>query len=86
MRGNFQVRFLGEGVAVMSLPYPTYPDTSERQLRTRCEHGISTCWMTEWLGEKKTTRPGNTCAALVVSTRLFCYPALAVIYASIGSH
>ena len=23
MRGNLQVRFLGEGVAVMSLPYPT---------------------------------------------------------------
>ena len=23
MKGNFQVRFLGEGVAVMPLPYPT---------------------------------------------------------------
>jgi hypothetical protein len=25
MRGNSHVRFLGEGVAVMSLPYPTFP-------------------------------------------------------------
>ena len=24
MRGNSQVRFLGEGVVAMSLPYPTY--------------------------------------------------------------
>jgi hypothetical protein len=25
MKGNFHVRFLGEGVAAMPLPYPTYP-------------------------------------------------------------
>ncbi|CDH45395.1 hypothetical protein BN874_2310003 [Candidatus Contendobacter odensis Run_B_J11] len=24
MKGNFHVRFLGEGVAAMPLPYPTY--------------------------------------------------------------
>ncbi len=24
MKGNFQVRFLGEGVAAMPLPYPTF--------------------------------------------------------------
>jgi hypothetical protein len=30
MKGNFQVRFLGEGVAAMLLPYPTKSVTQDK--------------------------------------------------------